>query len=105
MNKKIVISIFFIIMLFVFTGCGYEYGTMQGTVVDKNFTPAHTTNTYIAHRVGKTMISTPMTQYHKDTWRIKIQKEEDNKIKECWVSIREEKYNQIQIGDYYSEEE
>lgn len=102
MKKKICISIIFIIILFILSGCGY--GTKQGTVVDKKFTPEHTTTTYTTHRVGKMFVSTPIRHHHNDTWSIKIQKEEDGKIKECWVNVTEEKYNEIQIGDYYNEE-
>lgn len=102
MKKKIFISIIFIIILFLLSGCGY--GAMQGTVVDKKFTPEHTTTTYSTHRVGKTMMTTPIRHHHNDAWSIKIQKEEDGKIKECWVNVTEEKYNQLQIGDYYDKE-
>lgn len=102
MKKKIFISIMFIIILFLLSGCGY--GSKQGTVVDKKFTPEHTRTIYVPQRVGKVTMSRPVRHHYKDTWSIKIQKEEDDKIKECWINVTEEAYNQLQIGDYYSEE-
>lgn len=102
MKKKFLIPIIFIIVLFILSGCGY--GAKQGTIVDKKFTPEHTTTTFVVHRVGKSMVTTPVSHHHNNTWSIKIQKEEDGKVKECWINVTEETYNQLQIGDYYNEE-
>lgn len=103
MKKKICISIIFIIILFILSGCGY--GVKKGMIVDKKFTPEHTTHGTIVHKVGTVIVTTPTTHHHEDEWSIKIQKEENGKIKECWVNVTEEKYNQLQIGDYYEESE
>lgn len=102
MKEKICISIIFIIILFLLSGCGY--GVKKGTIVDKKFTPEYTTHGYTHGRVGKVMTSVPYTNHYSATWSIKIQKEEDGKVKECWINVTEETYNQLQIGDYYNEE-
>ncbi len=103
MKKKISISIIFMIMLFLLSGCGY--GVKKGTIVDKKFTPEHTTHGTIVQRVGTVTVATPTTHHYKDEWSIKIQKEENGKIKESWINVTEAKYNQLQIGDYYEESE
>lgn len=75
-----------------------DYGIYEGTIVDKKYTSAHTTlQTYYN---GKTTSIYPM--YHPERWKIKIQKQEDDKTKEVWISVPEQEYNNLKIGDYYA---
>ena len=58
-----------------------NYGTKQGTIVDKRYNAPYTT--YITSNVGKSTIRTP--RYYPETYSIKIQKNDNGKIKECWI--------------------
>lgn len=105
-NKILKISILVIIMvigLVILTGCEYDYGTKQGTIVDKKYNEAYTSTTYTTTWTGKCMISIPMTRYNPENYNIKIQKEEDGETKECWVQITKEEYEKYKIGDYYNQ--
>lgn len=75
-----------------------NYGAKQGTIVDKSYSGPYTT--YISSRIGNSTVITPL--YHPEAYSIKIQKDEDGKIKECWIDISPQEYEKYNIGDYYN---
>lgn len=98
MKRKLLISIILITLLFILAGCGY--GELKGNVIDKQYTPAKTT--MIPVRAGK--VTSIMPVHHPERYEIKIQKEEDGEIKTTWITISKERYENIQIGDYFKKE-
>ena len=91
---KIVILLGIIILyIFLLTGCGY--GELKGIVIDKEYKQEYTTIQCML--IGKTVTSIPI--HHPATWKLRIQKEENGEIKTTWVSVEEEYYNKVQIGD------
>lgn len=102
----IAITIIIIVALFGIIGCSIytdiDYGTKQGTIIDKKYNAAYTSTTYTSTYTGKTTISIPVTRYNPENYNIKIQKEDNGKTKECWVQITKEEYNKYKIGDYYN---
>ncbi len=87
------IAIILIVGGFVLIGCliknEIDYGVKEGTVIDKDYDPAHTSYIYINGMM--------IPQYHGESWQIKIQKED----KELWISVDELTYHEYEIGDYY----
>ena len=75
-----------------------NYGAKQGTIVDKRYSGPYTT--YISSKIGNSTVITP--QYHPEAYSMKIQKDEDGKIKECWIDISPQEYEKYNIGDYYN---
>ena len=95
MRKLKIVILLGIIILYIFllTGCGY--GELKGIVIDKKYKEEYTTIHCVT--TGKTIITTPI--HHPATWNLHIQKEENGEIKTTWVSVEEEYYNKVQIGD------
>ena len=87
------IAIILIVGVFALIGCQIknemDYGIKEGTVIDKDYDSAYTSYIYI----NRMMIP----QYHGESWKIKIQKED----KELWISVDEITYHNYEIGDYY----
>ena len=75
-----------------------SYGTKQGAIVDKRYSAPYTT--YITSNVGNSTIRTP--QYYPETYSIKIQKNDNGKVKECWIDIPAHEYEKYKIGDFYN---
>lgn len=94
----VAIAIIIIISTFVIIGIiiknNIEYGTKEGTVIDKNYTSAYTTML----RSG----NTTFPQYHPENYSIKIQKEVDGKNKSIWINVDQTTYHNINIGEYYN---
>lgn len=61
-----------------------------GNITGKDFTPAHTTITFI--NTGKSLI--PISHYHPDNWSVAI--EVDGKYD--WVDVSQEYYNWATVG-------
>lgn len=104
-NKILKISILVIILItgmIILTGCEYDYGTKQGTIIDKKYNAPYTSTTYTTGHIGNSMVSIPTTRHNPENYNIKIQKEENNKTKECWIQITKEEYEKYKIGDYYN---
>lgn len=80
-----------------------DYGTKQGTIIDKKYNASYTTTTHSTSYIGKSTISIPTTKYHPENYNIKIQKKDNGKTKECWIQITKEEYEKYKIGDYYGE--
>lgn len=91
--RKLKIVILLIIIIFLLTGCGY--GRLTGIVIDKKYEQEYITIQCMT--TGKTIIPAPI--HHPATWNLRIQKEENGEIKTTWVSVEEEYYNKVQIGD------
>ena len=72
---KIFILLGIMISLLLLTGCGY--GELKGTVIDKKYSSAYSTTSIIC--TGKTMM--PITQFHPESWKMQIQKEEARRNK------------------------
>ena len=73
------------------------YGSKQGQIIDKDYRSAYTSIVYS----GRVMIP----QYHQARYRIRIQKDIDGELKSIWINVDEKTYHEINIGDYYNEEE
>lgn len=72
-----------------------EYGTKEGQVIDKSYQAAYTT----MMASGKVTIP----QYHPERYQIEIQKEIKGKTRSIWISVDEDTYHSINVGDYYGE--
>lgn len=101
--KLLLFALIIVMLLFFLTSCGY--GKKRGTIIEKEFVPEHTSYSHVPIRSGKVTRMATQRHHYNDTWRIKIQKEEDGKIKECWIEITEEEYNKFKVGDYFEKEE
>lgn len=105
----IIIGITTMIIIAIFGLIGYniyvdvDYGTKQGTIIDKRYNAPYTSTTYTTSHVGNSTIRIPTTRYNPESYNIKIQKEEDSKTKECWIQVPKEEYGKYKIGDYYGE--
>lgn len=73
------------------------YGSKQGQIIDKSYHAAYTSMIYS----GRVIIP----QYHPASYRIRIQKDIDGKLKSIWIDVDEKTYHEINIGDYYNKEE
>lgn len=65
----------------------------EGIVLNKKFTPAHTTMILTYNAATKTSMPTPI--YHSDSWEIEVGM---NKLTDT-VEINEEQFNKIAVGD------
>lgn len=81
-GKMLILIIILGMSLTFLTGCGY--GVYEGTVINKEYISAYTTVTMI--KTYQPII--PYTQYHPESWRIEIQKEEErnnkNNMDKCY---------------------
>lgn len=93
--KKTKITALTAILLLLLTGCAE---LVEGEVVDKSYSPAHSTTSFMF--VGKSMI--PQTHYYPESWYLKIDSEEHEKVKS--ISVPEQDYVNTEIGDFYSNE-
>lgn len=75
-----------------------SYGTKQGTIIDKRYSAPYTS--YVTSNVGNSTIQMP--HYYPETFKIKLQKEDNGKVKECWISVPAQEYEKYNIGDYYN---
>lgn len=77
----------------------------EGTVISKEFEPAHTTRSTISipHRVGKitTVTVVPVTRHYDDQWKITFEGYLDGKLKVRTAYVTEEVYNSYEIGDHF----
>ena len=84
--------------------CTFEgYGQRIGKVVDKKYESESTYYTHSTQYVGSSSISVPEYHYSPEKFKLKLQKEEDEKIKEIWIEVPREEYENFKIGDYYGE--
>ncbi len=95
--KKLSISIMLVILLFTLAGCGY--GEYKGNVIDKKYIPSKTIMTPM--HIGKTMYVMPI--YYSEKYEIKIEKEENSEIKNTWLTVSKEQYENISIGDCWED--
>lgn len=87
-----------IIAIVIFVVCNdINYGTKQGTIIDKRYNAPYTS--YISSEVGNSVIRTP--QYYPETYQLKLQKQDDGKVKECWIQVPAKEYENYKVGDYY----
>ena len=74
-----VAALIFLMGWLVFIGVdsvGVQTERAAATVVDKTFTPAHTTTTFVMS--GKVMV--PITTYYPDSWSIKVSPDGTNAV-------------------------
>lgn len=102
--KKILIILVLIITPISLAGCK-SYGTKQGVIIDKQYSPKHTTFTYMTRNIGGIVTTTPIPIHHSESYKMKIQKKEDGKTKEIWIDVTQQEYEQHEIGDYYNQKE
>lgn len=93
--------IIFIIILIVVIYTYADYGTKEGTIIDKSYHQAYTTTEYTTSNINNSTIRIPQQIYHPETYNIKIQKQDGAKLKECWIQITALEYEKYKIGDYY----
>ena len=67
----------------------------EGTVIDKDYTPAQSSYTYVGDS------KTPVSQFYAATYRIKLQGEKDGETVTYWRSVTEKEYHALDIGDHY----
>jgi len=75
-----------------------DYGTKQGTIVDKRYSSPYTS--YTTSNARNSTIQIP--RYYPETYRIKLQKRDGSKTKECWIEVPAQEYEKYNIGDYYN---
>ncbi len=68
----------------------------SGVIIEKEFTPAHTTTTLTYNATLK--MSTPSTIYHPDEWSLLIKIGQED----SWISVSEQYYNRHETGDVIS---
>lgn len=75
-----------------------------GTVIGKQYTPAHIVSRLIPMNTGKTVILVPQTGYAPDEWDVEIRgdcKPTDKGTEECrtgWLQVDETTYHGYAIG-------
>lgn len=95
MRKLKIVILLGIIILYIFLLTGRGYRELEGIVIDKEYKQEYTTIRCMP--IGKIVTTIPI--HHPATWKLRIQKEENGKTKTTWVSVEEEYYNKVQIGD------
>ena len=75
--KKLLLIVLLIFSLLTLTGCGNDYGELEGTVVDKKYDSGGvvTTMTYNGRSFIPHMLVVP------ESWNIKLEKEVDRRDK------------------------
>lgn len=72
----------------------------EGMVVDKSFTPAHTTTYTSRIWTGKTAVPRIRLVRHPDVWTIKVSGISDKGDEKTeWWTVSEDVYNSVEIGD------
>lgn len=95
MRKSSKLILMAVISLTLMTGCKT---INEGIIVDKEYYRSYTVTTMMM--VGKTMV--PTTQYHPARWYITIEGELEGQVVERTMSVGEQKYNEYEVGDYFS---
>ena len=99
MKRNIVLLIgAMIVLLFTLSGCS-TYGALEGEVINKEYKKAYCYSTIIS--TGKIM--KPVLHYVPEQYKIEISKKENEEIKTKWIGVSQEKYEKIEIGDWYYE--
>ena len=95
---SIILIVLMILLLVAVTGVLVQFiyndvtfGVNEGIVVNKYYRHGYNTHT------GKTSF------YHPESYNITLQKEIDGKIRTKTISVPKQKYNEIEINDYYRE--
>ena len=106
MVKKIVSCLLVVIIsICMLTGCSDKL--TEGEVIEKDFTEAHTQVMIIpiVHSNGKTSWTQmiPYIYYYPDTWKITIQKwnEEDKEMLQATWRVTKDVYDVVNIGDEF----
>ena len=105
--EKITIILTVVIVLIVFGLAGFgiytnaSYGEKEGEVIDKEYHRAYTTTSYETVTTGNTSISIPVQKYYPESYQVKIQKEVDEELKQRWIEVTAQEYENIKIGDWY----
>lgn len=73
---------------------------VEGAVVDKRFTAAHTTTWTQLQEIGDVIIPIQHKTHHPDTWEIHVEgRKENGKPHAEWWEIGSALYERIEIGD------
>lgn len=102
--EKIFVGVFSVLVIGI-VGIAIWYSRpISGMVNDKDFIPAHYEHYYTEQctTVGnvRSCVQVPHTRYVRDNWTIKVCNEERCK----WVSLAQIRWDDTQIGSYFSEE-
>lgn len=97
--KLVILIIVIISSLFILTGCS-SYGDIKGTVIKKEHKEAYHYTSFV--KSGKVLV--PISHNIPEQYKIEISKVENDETKTKWVNITKEKYETIQIGDWYEGE-
>ncbi len=106
-GQGIVIVIAIAVIVLVVGFIGYyiysyaTYGSKEGTIIDKSYTPAHTYTTTQTSYVNGSTINIPSQNYQAESYTFAIQKVINGKTKSIWVNVTKEEFEKYNIGDYF----
>lgn len=77
--------------------CNEKYIGIEGTVIDKEFIPAHKKSQFIwCGKFGYTTY-----RHYPDAWYLTVEYDMDGNIEETRYEVTETVYNEYEIGDTY----
>lgn len=100
--KRAVFAVLAVALLLVLSGCSGKI--TSGEVVEKNFTPAHSTSCIIPLVIsnGKTshVVYVPYTYHYSDRWEVTIAAwdEKEKEMQTATYRVTEEVYEAVEIG-------
>lgn len=97
----IVVVVLAILAVTVMAVNTYIHRIRAGWIIQKTFSPAHTSRYVTYMRVNKIMIPQWHTIHHNDRWIFTI---EDGDKRASW-DVRESVYNRYSVGDWFEVEE
>lgn len=77
----------------------------QGTVIAKDFEPAHTELRMQYMRIGDTTMMIPVQDYYPDYWSVRLRNcTQESKCKTGWRQVTQDSYDRINVGDWVNVE-
>ena len=99
--KKVLLIVVATYLIMLLSSCKFEI--VEGTVIEKHYEPSSTYTAIIPTRINGKTIMIPRTCYRSARYVLKLSCEQDdgtNIIISVFVSSEE--YNEIKVGDYYT---
>lgn len=95
-RRVIVLVIAAAVIVSLLTGCGIS----EGQIIDKQYSPAHTTTTtQIQYNPAtKSNMIIPIIKNEPDRWKFKLKNNDDT----GWIYVSKIVYDKFEIGDYYN---
>ena len=97
----IVLTVLAIVTVLFVTIDAYIHRIRAGYIIQKTYSPAHTSRYVTYIRVNKIMVPQWHTVHHNDRWTFTI---EDGDKWAMW-DVRESVYNAYKVGDWFAVEE